>query len=78
MPIPDHILEKAANDPRVQVMEWKFDQVLEPLSAATVGCHTKVIHHEHPFISVVLGSGARPAPESVGTPNGPGMCHVHT
>lgn len=46
MNYPQHILDKAKNDPRVTLMDWKFEQTLPPLVAETVTAYIKVIQGE--------------------------------
>ena len=46
MNTPQSLIDKADADPRVTVMEWKFDRELSPLSAETVAAYVKVIQSE--------------------------------
>jgi len=46
MNTPQSLIDKADADPRVTIMEWKFERELEPLGAETVAAYVKVIQNE--------------------------------
>ena len=46
MNTPQHIIDKATNDPRITVLEYTYERVLPPLDAVTVASYVKVIRTE--------------------------------